>query len=179
MTMTGGGSMMCATDLRIVLADTAEERRKPWPLIQAEGLDKVLVAHRLHPHVVDWLDIVNPAHALLLTGYDMRTGEMCACSYVSPMMGKSGNVHCCIFRQWRRDADMLGRCALDYFFSHWDFASLLGVTPRPFRHVRRLAHGWGFADGATVPGMLHMPRPNDLNHCEDAVISVLTRDAFQ
>ena len=93
---------------RFIIADSPELRRMPWEKIEEEGLTRAILWNRLHPTLLDWLELVSPSTTLMGSAFDdEKGGELAGALWVVPS-GLCGTVHFVIFKEWRADKGALG-----------------------------------------------------------------------
>ena len=161
---------------RFVLADTPELRRLPFERMEACGMTRAVLWHRLRPCLVDWLEGVNPLNAVCYLAYGGE--ELAGAAWLNPVVGCSGFVHFAIFKAARPDWHRLGREAIHRLFLVLQLKSLLAFWPAHFRHVGRAAEYWGFGEPLHVPGGCPMPTATRPGRCRDGKMAVLTRENF-
>ena len=166
------------TTYHFVPANTPARRKLPFEQMQAEGLDRAVLWHKAAPSIFDWLDCVNPAHAICALGYDGDT--LAGALWLNPVMGLCGCVHFCIFKAARDEWENLGRQAIAWIFDSYPLAALAAIYPASYRHVTKAARAWGFDMASQrLPMACHMPTTDNPRRCRDAQIAVLRRETFE
>lgn len=160
-------------DLRIEIADTPELRRLPWTAIQTEGLERLMLWHRLRPTVLDWLDNVNPMHCVLFNVWDAASGEFIGATWVSPILGRAGCMHFFIRAPFRPEGVELARVAITAVFERLNLACVWGFTPAPYRHVFGMLRALGFELIGRLHGACHMPTERRPDRYVDGVFTKL------
>lgn len=161
---------MCR-DLRIELAETPETRRLPWQAIQAEGLETLILWHRLRPTVLDWLDNVNPMHCVLFNAWDATSGEYIGALWVSPILERAGCLHFFIRAPFRTEGVELARTAIAEVVKRLNLSCVWGFTPAPYRHVFGMLRAVGFEILGRIPGACRMPSESRPERYVDGVFT--------
>lgn len=158
--------------------NSAEARRAPWEQMEAEGMTRAILWNRAEPTLVDWLDTVDPARAILWLAHDTKR-QLCGAVWLNPVMGLCGCVHFAIFHAGRQDWENLGRAAIKCIFAELPLASLMAFWPSYFQHVGRAAQRWGFGKPLLLPKACHMPTRRNPNRCRNGLMAVLSRTSFE
>lgn len=163
---------------RFTPAHTPALRRLPFERMEKEGMARAVLWNRAAPCLPDWLECVDPAHALLWLAYDQNTA-LAGAVWLNPIMGLCGCVHFCIFKAARPDWKNLGRQAIAHLFQERPLAGLLAVWPAHYRYVTRAAKHWGFGKPVTLPKACPMPAMHKPSRCRDGFMAVLRREDFE
>lgn len=146
----------------------------PWSLghiydrMQAEGLLDVFFYDGVPAKT--WFEGLNFGLTdLLYAAYDDT--ELLGFARINNLTGRSGLMHFCFFEAGKDIAPAIAD-DLHSFLAEGGMKSLLGITPKPYRHAIRFAESVGFVRCGVLPGACKMA--NHGGRIVDGVITVKT-----
>lgn len=133
--------------MQIRIVDTDAEKLSLISQVRAEGLQEALIYTLKECTDEHWLDILK--HAWTFTVYDGN--KPCGITWFDNQNGYSAWCHYLLFKEYMPRAAELGMIPIKWLEDKLGVRTLLGITPKPYRHSFKLMQAWGFKAIHTIP----------------------------